>query len=425
MAAQKKRTTRTAAKKSTKTTKKRRAKKPKVRLSARKVYVLSGVIVCLCAASLALSAALSARAERRSQPPQTTQTTRTAPAEAVARQPAPQPKTEPARTATPPARQTPPKQNPQPAQESRPPTQTTPQETPPSRPAADKPRPSPSAAREQPAPARSHTETVAPVRQPDSARTDKPNASPTSAQQSVPAHRPAADPPFAVPPARNGATLVLVLDDAGRSAENVRRYAALPFPLTIAVLPRLPQSRACADAARAAGKEVILHQPMQAMNPRLDPGEGAIRAAMSGAEIAAVIQENLAELGPGIVGMNNHEGSLITADIVRIGLVLDVCRERGIYFLDSRTTAETKAPQAALERDMPIFEKAGPYIDNEIDRDKMLARLYETLAYANEHGRAVVIAHVDKSVDILPALLAELYPHLAAQGYRFATPSLP
>lgn len=422
MAAQKKRTTRTAAKKSTKTTKKRRAKKPKVRLSARKVYVLSGVIVCLCAASLALSAALSARAQRQSQP---AQTTRTAPAEAVARQPAPQPKTEPARPATPPARQTPPKQSPQPAQESRPPAQTTPQDTPPSRTAADKPRPSPPAVREQPAPARPHTETVAPVRQPDSARTDRPNASPPPAQQPVPAHSPAADPPFAVPPARNGATLVLVLDDAGRSAENVRRYTALPFPLTIAVLPRLPQSRACADAVRAAGKEVILHQPMQAMNPRLDPGEGAIRAAMSGAEIAAVIQENLAELGPGIVGMNNHEGSLITADIVRIGLVLDVCRERGIYFLDSRTTAETKAPQAALERDMPIFEKAGPYIDNEIDRDKMLARLYETLAYANEHGRAVVIAHVDKSVDILPALLAELYPHLAAQGYRFATPSLP
>ncbi|MDE7226864.1 MAG: divergent polysaccharide deacetylase family protein [Treponemataceae bacterium] len=417
MAAQKRRTTRTAAKKSTKTTEKRKAKKPKVRLSARKVYVLSGVIVCLCAASLALSAALSARADRQSQP---AQVARTAPAEAVARQPAPQPKTDSARTATPPARQTPPKQSPQTAQ-------TTPQDTSPSRTVADEPRPSPPAVREQPAPARPHTETVAPVRQPDPSRTDKSHTSPASSAptpQPVSAQKSVEKPAFAVPPARNGATLVLVFDDAGRLAENVRRYTALPFPLTIAVLPRLPQSRACADVARSAGKEVILHQPMQAMNPRLDPGEGAIRAAMSGAEIAAVIQENLAELGPGIVGMNNHEGSLITADIVRIGMVLDVCRERGIYFLDSRTTAETKAPQAALERDMPIFEKAGPYIDNEIDRDKMLARLYETFAYANEHGRAVVIGHVDKSVDILPALLAELYPHLAAQGYRFATPSM-
>lgn len=407
MSAQKRRTTKTPAKKSTKTTRKRRAKKPKVRLSARKVYVLSGVIVCLCAASLALSVALSARADKPAQP---SQAVRTTPAETVARQPVPQPKADPARTATPPARQPSPEQSPQAAPEIRPPAQTPPQSTP-SPTAADKPRPT--------APVRAHAETDSPARQPDSARTDSPHAPPT------PAQHPAADSPFAVPPARNGATLVLVLDDAGRSAENVRRYTALPFPLTVAVLPRLPQSRACADVARSAGKEVILHQPMQAMNPRLDPGEGAIRAAMGGAEIAIVIQENLAELGPGIVGMNNHEGSLITADAVRIGMVLDVCRERGIYFLDSRTTAETKAPQAALERDMVIFEKAGPYIDNEIDRDKMLARLYETLAYANEHGRAVVIGHVDKSVDILPALLAELYSHLAAQGYRFATPSMP
>lgn len=415
MSAQKRRTTKTPAKKSTKTTKKRRAKKPKVRLSARKVYVLSGVIVCLCAASLALSVALSARADKPAQPAQAVRPT---PAEAVARQPVPQQKADPARTATPPARQLSPEQSPQAAPESRPPAQTPPQSAP-SPTAADKPRPTAPAAREQPASVRAHAETDSPARQPDSARMDSPHAPPT------PAQHPAADSPFAVPPARNGATLVLVLDDAGRSAENVRRYTALPFPLTVAVLPRLPQSRACADVARSAGKEVILHQPMQAMNPRLDPGEGAIRAAMGGAEIAAVIQENLAELGPGIVGMNNHEGSLITADVVRIGMVLDVCRERGIYFLDSRTTAETKAPQAALERDMAIFEKAGPYIDNEIDRDKMLARLYETLAYANEHGRAVVIGHVDKSVDILPALLAELYPHLAAQGYRFATPSMP
>lgn len=416
MSAQRRRTTRTAAKKSTKTSKKRRAKKPKVRLSARKVYILSGVIVCLCAASLALSAALSARAARQAQPAQA------ASSQAVARQPDPQQKTEPAQTATLPAQRPASTQSQPTVQETRPPAQPTPQNPPPapSRTAADKPRSSPPAAHEKPAPA----EQASPVRQTDTARADKPQPTTPPAQQPIPTQTPATDAPFAVPPARNGATLVLVLDDAGRSVENLRRYTALPFPLTVAVLPRLPQTRACADAARAAGKEVILHQPMQAMNPRLDPGDGAIRAAMSSAEIAAVIQENLAELGPGIVGMNNHEGSLITADIVRIGMVLDVCRERGIYFLDSRTTAETKAPQAALERDMPIFEKAGPYIDNEIDRDKMLARLYETLAYANEHGRAVVIGHVDKSVAILPALLAELYPHLAAQGYRFATPSM-
>ena len=236
-------------------------------------------------------------------------------------------------------------------------------------------------------------------------------------QQNVPRNR------FDIPPAANGATIVIVIDDAGRSVENTKRYAALPFPVTIAVLPKLPQSRACADAVRAAGKEVILHQPMQSLNYALDPGPGKITTDMSSYEIAQIVKQNLLELGPGVKGMNNHEGSDVTSNEIKIGAVLEVCGEMGVYFLDSRTTAATKAPQAALERDMHIFEKAGPYLDNDIDRAKMLERMRETLAYANRHGRAIVIGHVDKSVKILPDLLAEMYPEMKAAGYRFATPS--
>jgi hypothetical protein len=228
---------------------------------------------------------------------------------------------------------------------------------------------------------------------------------------------------FDLPPASNGATIVIVIDDAGRSVENTKRYASLPFPITIAVLPRLSQSRACADAVRAYGKEVILHQPMQSFNHNLDPGPGKITTEMSTYEIASIVKENLLSLGPGVKGLNNHEGSEITASIIKIGAVLEVCNEMGVYFLDSRTTAQTQAPQAALERDMQIFEKAGPYLDNDIDRTKMIERMRETLMYANRHGKAIVIGHVDKSVKILPDLLNEMYPEMKYKGYRFATPS--
>ena len=229
--------------------------------------------------------------------------------------------------------------------------------------------------------------------------------------------------PFSIPAAKNGATIVIVIDDAGRSAANTKMYTSLPFPVTIAVLPGLPETKKCAEVVRKSGQEMILHQPMQATNLSLDPGPGAVRNDMSSYEIASVLKKNLAELGSGVKGMNNHEGSLITSNVIKIGAVLDVCDEAGIYFLDSRTTAQTKAPQAALERDMTIFEKAGPYLDNELDREKMIQRMYETLAYANAHGHAIVIGHVDKSVKILPSLLSEMYPYIKAAGYRFATPS--
>lgn len=228
---------------------------------------------------------------------------------------------------------------------------------------------------------------------------------------------------FLIPPAQNGATLVFVIDDAGMNAEYTKRYASLPFPLTIAVLPKLLHSKDCAYIVRSSGKELILHQPMQSLNHNLDPGPGKISIDMSFSQISSIINENLAEIGPGVKGLNNHEGSEVTEDVLRIGAVLDVCLENKIYFLDSRTTANTKAPQAALERDMTIFEKSGPYIDNIVSREAMLKEIYKSLEAANKNGSAIVIAHVDKSAEILPKLLEQMYPYLLKAGYRFATPS--
>ena len=75
-------------------------------------------------------------------------------------------------------------------------------------------------------------------------------------------------------------------------------FLRLPFPVTIAVLPGLEYSRSAAERARAAGKEVILHQPMQAVNLSYDPGPGAIRQGMNGDEIRAIVRKNLDEVGP-------------------------------------------------------------------------------------------------------------------------------
>ena len=227
---------------------------------------------------------------------------------------------------------------------------------------------------------------------------------------------------FNIPKAKNNAKLVIVIDDAGLSAENCRKYAELPFPVTIAVLPHLRDTKSCAKLIQQYGQEMILHQPMQSLNHNLDPGSGKITVDMTTYEIAQTVKQNLDELGPYVKGLNNHEGSEVTSNVIKIGTVLDVCQERGIYFLDSRTTAATQAPQAALERDMTIFEKSGPYIDNEISRTAMLNQIYKSLEAANKNGSAIIIGHVDKSVKILPALLLEMYPELKQAGYVLTTP---
>ena len=230
--------------------------------------------------------------------------------------------------------------------------------------------------------------------------------------------------PPQIPLAHTGARLAFVIDDAGESVENVRRYTDLPMPLTIAVLPRVKFSKECADLIRSAGKEIILHQPMQAENLAMNPGAGAITQNMHTNDIAQVLKENLARIGP-VQGMNNHEGSLITSDIIRIGAVLEVCAEQNVYFIDSRTALaeKNKVRQAALERDMTILERNAPFLDNIVTREELFAEILKGLAVANRQGYAIMIGHVDKSVEIFPALLAELYPQLIEKGYTVTTPS--
>lgn len=227
---------------------------------------------------------------------------------------------------------------------------------------------------------------------------------------------------FNFPQASKGAKIAFVIDDAGLSVSNLKKYTGLNFPLTVAVLPKLSYSRECAQEVRTSGKELILHQPMQAMNLKMNPGEGAIKPDMSLSDIYAQVLRNVAELGGGVKGINNHEGSLISADSMKIGAVLDAVSDSGIYFLDSRTTAQTQAPQAALERGMDIYER-DVFIDDIISRDEMVKQIYRGIGIANKKGKCIMIGHVDKSVKILPDLLREMYPELVVKGYKITTPS--
>jgi polysaccharide deacetylase 2 family uncharacterized protein YibQ len=150
-----------------------------------------------------------------------------------------------------------------------------------------------------------------------------------------------------------------------------------------------------------------------------NPGPGAIYAGMTAAEILAILNQNLAEDGP-VAGMNNHQGSKITADQQIMETVLVFCRDRGIYFLDSRTTAETAVPATARNLGMKIGER-NIFIDNEQSRPSMNRSIENGLALASQRGSAVMIGHT-WSPELAP-LLVELHHNLITQGYTLAKAS--
>ncbi len=440
MPVQKKHTTRTSSKgkkkplsRTTHTARKRKTKKPKVVLSAGKVYLLSGIIIAVCAVSLLFSilATPSDDTAFEKKGAQKTESLAKSPVESKEKaekktipqvSPIQQPisqKTEDAqkKTVAPSSEKKTALQSAQPLQQAQ----------------AKKSQSAEAARTKERQQRQAQTQksevNSAPLQKPDpskalaAAKPDKPEISPTEhkTEKSQPKS------PFTIPSAKNGATLVFVIDDAGLHPEYVRRYTALPFPLAIAVLPHLSCSKECAQVVRAGYKELMLHQPMQAHaypnGKTPDPGKGAILPDMSTAQVAETIKQNLDQIGPDVKGFNNHEGSLITENAIKMGAALEVAAERGIYFLDSRTTSHSAVPQAALERDMRYIARFAPFLDNKIDRESMLQELYRGLEVANKNGYAVIIGHVDKSVHILPQLLADIYPYLVQAGYTFATPS--
>ncbi|MDR2149283.1 MAG: divergent polysaccharide deacetylase family protein [Spirochaetaceae bacterium] len=219
------------------------------------------------------------------------------------------------------------------------------------------------------------------------------------------------------PPTAQG-TLIVVIDDAGNNLTDIEPFLRFPGSLTISVLPGLPHSVAVAQRIREAGKEVFLHQPMEAIGGQ-NPGPGALYTGMTRAEVRRTIEQNLAELWP-VAGMNNHEGSKVTQDAGIMETVLEVCREWGIVFLDSRTIATSVAPVLAQRAGMTIAER-DIFLDNSSDRDSVLKQFEEGKRKATRSGSVIMIGH--SRTTALAALLNDLYPDLLKEGYQFSTVS--
>lgn len=243
---------------------------------------------------------------------------------------------------------------------------------------------------------------------------------PAPAPQPAPAPKKEGELGFGFVSAKNGAVLCVVFDDGGQNVSQLKKCVALPFPVTVAVLPRLAHSAESAQIVRQSKNEVILHQPMQAMNLNVNPGAGAIKPEMTENEVFATLSQNIAEIAP-IAGMNNHEGSLITENEVLVSFVLQVAQQKGIYFLDSRTSSATKVPSVAMEMGMGWYQR-DIFLDNQKTRQNYLAELKKGLDIANKKGHVIMIGHV-WSAESLPAFLEEAYPELALKGYRFSTVS--
>ncbi len=190
-----------------------------------------------------------------------------------------------------------------------------------------------------------------------------------------------------------GPKVALVIDDLGQQPMDLARsFIDVDFPLAVTVLPDLRNSVAIVEEARARGREVLLHLPMEPRGyPRENPGKDAILVHLSDGEVKRLVRRAL-EAVPGVEGISNHMGSLATQDRATMTAVLDVVAGENLYFLDSRTTSRSIVPKIARESDTRCVQN-DIFLDNVREAEPIRERLAETAELARATGSAVAIFH--------------------------------
>lgn len=147
--------------------------------------------------------------------------------------------------------------------------------------------------------------------------------------------------------AHPGRPIAVIIDDIGFDLKIVEELAGIPAPIAFAVLPHAPHAVEAARLLHAAGKEILLHLPMEPRSyPGESPGAGALMADMDEGEIRRRIREGLAAV-PFVSGVNNHMGSRFMEDEARLAIVMEELRKRDLFFVDSRTAADSRGRESA------------------------------------------------------------------------------
>lgn len=207
--------------------------------------------------------------------------------------------------------------------------------------------------------------------------------------------------------------IAIIIDDLGYQLEAGHRAIALPGPVACAILPGTPRARQLAIAANDSGKEVLLHLPMQAVDDEEAIEETSMTLDMSRGHFAKTFNSAF-DAVPHAIGINNHQGSLLTRHPGHMRWLMEELLARGeLFFIDSLTTPESVAFQIANEAGVQAMRRdvfLDPYQDTEtvqreFERLKKVARL---------RGSAVAIGH---PFDVTLAMLEREIPRLADQGF--------
>ncbi len=221
-----------------------------------------------------------------------------------------------------------------------------------------------------------------------------------------------------LPPPPSRPRLAVIIDDIGNN-HRYKELVNIGVPITLAVMPSRTFSKEAATYAYRKGAEIILHLPMQPKGyPETDPGKGALLVQMTREQILGMLKKDI-ETVPHITGVNNHMGSQFTEFHTGMKVVLSDLKERGLFFIDSKTSLHSKAYTLARSMKVRSAERS-VFLDNVQEEAAISRQLTEAVRVAKEMGEAIAIGHPYPST---VAVLEKMLPRLNDEGIELVRAS--
>lgn len=206
---------------------------------------------------------------------------------------------------------------------------------------------------------------------------------------------------------RDQPRIAIVIDDLGLDRPRTERAIALPAAVTMSFLAYAGDLAHFSEEARRNGHEMIVHVPMEPVNPKEDMGPNGLATNQPRDEVLRRLDWDLGRFD-GYVGINNHMGSRFTGDAQAMGWVMEDLKSRGLMFLDSRTIATSIGAKAAAAADVPFAER-DVFLDDDQSATAVQQRLQDTEQIARHKGTAIAIGHPhDATINALIGWIAKL-----------------
>ncbi len=186
--------------------------------------------------------------------------------------------------------------------------------------------------------------------------------------------------------------IAIIMDDLGGSLKTMQQAMDLEVMLTPSILPGESQATAAADMLRAAGREYMVHVPMQPRSyPQTNPGADALLLSHTDDEIRRRVRRYLQKV-PGAVGANNHMGSRFTEEAAPMQVVLAELQQGRLFFVDSLTINSSVALREA--RGLGLKSAARDiFLDHYEDIDYIRSQIRAMVDLAKSRGQVVAICH--------------------------------